>query len=253
MKRIAIALIALFSVARCYGQHTSGKVVYKETVKISLALEGTDLGEQASQFADMLPKEQSFTKELYFTDAASIYRAVEKKPDEEKYSQGGATIKINMDVPQDVIYRDLKNKKLVQQKEFMSRKFLITSDLEQKGWKMTGKQKMILGFPCQEATVMGDDSQKVTAWFTPAIPVSTGPGELATLPGLVLSVQIGKVYSIEAASVDFGDFDKKVLAKPTEGKKMTGKQFEVIMAEKRKELQEQFGGSGNVIIKVQNR
>lgn len=253
MKQITLTLIAFCTLSSAYAQHISGKVVYNETVKIALALEDIKMDGAASQFADMIPKEQSFKKELYFTDAASLYRASEKKPEEQNYKQGGAQIKINMDVPQDVVYRDIKEKKLVQQKDFMSRKFLVTSDFEKTDWKMTGRQKSILGYPCQEATTMGDDSQKIVAWFTPAIPVSTGPSEIGGLPGLVLSVQIGKVYTIEAASVDFNEFDKKILAKPMEGKKLTGKQFDAIMAEKRKEMQEQFGGNGNVIIKVQNR
>lgn len=253
MKQITLTLIAFCTFNSASAQHTSGKVMYNETVKISLALEDLKI-EGAEQFADMIPKEQSFKKELYFTEAASLYRAVAKDPEEENYKQGGGRqIKINMDVPQDVVYRDLKEKKLVQQKDFMSRKFLVSSEFEKTDWKMTGKQKSILGYPCQEATTMGDDSQKIVAWFTPAIPVSTGPSEVGGLPGLVLSVQVGKVYTIDAVSVDFKEFDKKILAKPTEGKKMTGKQFDAIMAEKRKEMQEQFGGNGNVIIKVQNR
>jgi GLPGLI family protein len=253
MKQLTLALITFCSFNCAFAQHTTGKVVYNETVKLTLALEDLKI-EGAEQFADMIPKEQSFKKELYFTDAASLYRAVAKDPKEENYQQGnGRQIKINMDVPQDVVYRDLKEKKLIQQKDFMSRKFLVTSDQEKFDWKMTGKQKLILGYPCQEATTMGDDSQKIVAWFTPAIPVSTGPSETGGLPGLILSLAIGKIYSIEAASVDFNEFDKKILAKPTQGKKMTRKQFEAIMTEKRKEMQEQFGGSGNVIIKVQNK
>jgi len=253
MKQLIIALIALSTSCHVFAQNTSGKVTYKETVNLRNAMKDIKLEGEAAQFAEMLPKEQAFTKELYFTEAASLYRATEKKAGTQDYNQGGATIKINMDVPQDIVYRDLKEKKVIQQKDFMSRKFLVTSDASKAEWKMTGKQKSILGFPCQEATMMGDDSQKVVAWFTPAIPVSAGPGEAGGLPGLILTLEIGEVYTIQATAVDFKEFDKKLVAKPTEGKKMTGKQFEAIMEEKRKEMQEQFGGKGNVTIKVQSR
>jgi GLPGLI family protein len=141
---------------------------------------------------------------------------------------------------------------VVQQKDFMGRKFLVTSEISKSDWKMTGQQKTILGYPCQQATIM-KDSEQVVAWFTPAIPVSTGPDEAGGLPGLILSLSIGKVYAIDAVSVELTEFDKKILTKPTEGKKMNKEQFEAIVKEKRKEIEGEGGGKGNVIIRVQNR
>jgi len=113
-------------------------------------------------------------------------------------------------------------------------------------------QKIILNYPCQEA-VLKDTSRKIVAWFTSAIPVSTGPNGYANLPGIILAADIdsGKV-AIAATNVELKDFDAKIMIKPTEGKKVTKEQFEKIKEEKRKEMQQEFGGNGNVIIKVRN-
>ena len=252
MKKLIITAIAVFGSVVAFAQQTTGKVIYKETVNLRASLEDVKIEGDAAQFADLLPKEQSFKRELYFTSAASLYRPMEKDGKENTYKEGGATININMNVPEEKTYRGMEDKKITQQKDFMGRKFLITSDISKPEWKMTGKQKRILGYPCQQATMM-KDSEQVVAWFTPEIPVSTGPAEAGGLPGLILSLEMGKVYTIDAVTVELKEFDKKLLSKPAEGKKMNKEQFEAIVKEKRKEMGGEGGGNGNVIIRVQNR
>jgi GLPGLI family protein len=251
MKKLIIATVVLCSSLAAKAQITSGTVSYKEIVKLDVALER----EGMEQFAELLPKEHSFNKTLYFTPEASLY-ITDKKVEDKKVSDGnGITRMISANMPEEKYYRDLKTNTAVTQRDFMSRKFLVTSDAKEKqSWKMTGKQKMILGLPCQQAT-MEKDSQQIVVWFTPAIPVATGPGELSGLPGLVLEASIGKMYVIEATSITPGAVDKKLMAKPAEGKKMTNQQFEAMMKEKTEEMRKEFGGSGNgnVIIRVEER
>ncbi|RYD57837.1 MAG: GLPGLI family protein [Sphingobacteriales bacterium] len=251
MKKLIIATIVLCSAFAAKAQVTSGTVSYKETIKLDIALEG-----EMAQFAEMLPKEHSFKKIMYFSPEASLY-VVDKKATEDKVKTEGNGIAamISANVPEEKYYRDLKNNTSTTQRDFMSRKFLVTSDAKSKqSWKMTGKQKQILGYPCQQA-IMQKDSQQIVAWFTPAIPVATGPGELSGLPGLILEATIDKMYIIEAVAVTPGAVDKKLFVKPTEGKKMTNEQFEAMMKEKTKEMEAQFGGggNGNVIIRVNER
>jgi GLPGLI family protein len=251
MKRLIIALAVTFTSFTGIAQTTSAKVTYKETIKLDIELEG-----DMAQFAAMLPKEQSFEKELHFTPEASVYKSAPKK--DEAPSQGGMIRQIMIDGAggEEIVFRDLKENKMVSQKEFMSRKFLVSGDARKSNWKMTGKQKTVLGYACQEA-VMEADSQKIIAWFAPAIPVGTGPREFGGLPGLILEANIGEMFAIAATEVKVGAADKKLLVKPTEGKKMTNKQFEDMMLEKTKEMQEERGGASggnrNVQIKVISR
>lgn len=246
MKKLILSAATLICFTATFAQTRSGTITYKETLKLDLNLEG-----DMAQFAELIPKETNFNKVLYFTPEVSVYEA-DKKATEKVNTDNSIKMMITSSMPQEKTYRDLKTNATVTQREFMSRKFLVTATAEKQPWKMTGKQKKILNLPCQQA-IMVKDSQEVEAWFTPAIPVATGPGDFAGLPGLVLEVSIGKMYHIEASSLQPGAVDKKLLSKPTEGKKMTGKQYEDMMREKTKEMQEQFGGmrNGNISIRVQ--
>jgi GLPGLI family protein len=248
MKKIILTLFTFACVLPVFAQVTSGKVTYKETIKIGLALEEH---EEAAQFAAMLPKEQSFQKILTFTPEASLYQP-DAKPADKPADQNPMSVIINMAMPQEKTYHDIKAGKTISQKEFMSRKFLVTGDAKKTTWKMTGQQKKILGYPCMQA-VTTKDSEQVVVWYTPAIPVSTGPMEANGLPGLVLGIEVGKLYSLEAVKLEPGNIDKKDIQKPTEGKKVTNEEYEKIVMEKTKEMAESMDGGRNVIIRTQTR
>ena len=129
--------------------------------------------------------------------------------------------------------------------------FVMTFDEEKTDWKLTGKQKTILGYPSQEAK-MKQDTTEIVAWFTPAIPVSSGPMGMNGLPGMILEMNYGKLITIEAKNVTAMAVDKSVLVKPKDGKKVTKDEMEAIIEEKTKEMQQQFGGDGKrVIIKME--
>ncbi|MBL0256494.1 MAG: GLPGLI family protein [Bacteroidetes bacterium] len=163
---------------------------------------------------------------------------------------GEGKIVIKMDEPDDCSYADLKDRKIYDQREFMSRQFLIESKFDEQIWKLTGNEKSILGYPCQEA-VLQDTNKKAIAWFTAAIPVSIGPNGYCNLPGLILSVDVnGGDQVMTATHVDLSTVDSKELSKPKEGKKMSKPEFRKMVAEKQKEMQEENGGGNNVIIRI---
>jgi len=250
MQKIFITLMAVATAGIAAAQ-TTGKITYDEKVKLEIKIEGNGEDDMLSS----LPKERTLQKELYFTPDASLYQSDKTKQKSQNIDQAteeGGHVMIKMNEPDDKVYCDLKNNKKIEQRDFMSRMFLIESDLKKMEWKITGNQKMILNYPCQEA-VLKDTGKKVTAWFTSAIPVSTGPNGYANLPGLILAADVdsGRV-TITASNAGLKDFDSKIMVKPTEGKKVTKEQFEKIKEEKRKEMQEEFGGNGNVIIKIRN-
>ena len=156
-----------------------------------------------------------------------------------------------MDGPDNKVYCDLKDKKKTEQRDFMSRQFLIETPFSASTWKLTGNQKSILNYSCQEA-VLQDTSRKVKAWFTSAIPVSTGPNGVCNLPGMVLEAEYnGGQQTYVAKSVSLEPVDNKLIVRPKEGKKVTREEFNAIVKEKEKEM----GGDGsgnNVIIRVKH-
>jgi GLPGLI family protein len=234
------------------GAQTTGIIRYEEKVKFEIKLDN----EHEKMMAD-LPKEHVSHHLLYYTPDATLYKNDQSKDsqkDIDRETEDGGRMMIKMQEPEESIFCDLKNHQLTEQRDFMSRKFLINSDIQAMNWKLTGNQKMILNYPCQEA-ILQDTSRKVVAWFTPAIANSSGPNGYANLPGMILLIEIANGKRVlNAVSVETKDFDPKILIKPTEGKKVTKESYNKIVDEKRKEMQEENGGSGggNVIIKIRN-
>jgi GLPGLI family protein len=218
-------------------ENTSGKVVYEELVKLDIKLEG-----DASQFAHMLPKERKSYKVLYFNENSSLYENKASEEDETmSMNSGHANVMIKMAEPENKVFTDLESKKQLEQREFMTRTFLIEGERTHT-WKMTGNQKMILDFPCQEA-VVEKDSIAYSVWFTPAIPVAAGPAEYNGLPGIILAVESSdEKRSITATSVDFVEPGNDLLKKPKKGKKVTRDEFEKIVEEKMIEMGAEHGG-----------
>lgn len=230
-------------------ESSSGKIYYEETSKLEIKLDG-----ESSQFAGMLPKERKSRKILYFSPESSLYQLNNEQREEETVSTEaeGATVMVKMIQPDDKFYTDLESKKTIEQRDFMSRIFLIENSIDASGWKITGNQKTILGYPCQEA-VQKKDSIVTVAWFAPSLPVTSGPGKYLGLPGIVLAVDVdhGK-RTIIATAIEPGPVGKDLLAKPKGGKKVTPEEYDQIVEEKRKEMEQQYSGSGGggVVIKI---
>lgn len=225
----------------------SGTVSYQEVRKLDLHFEG-DMPPPPG-----LPTEHTNKTLLLFTDAASLYQNDTLNSDNmniDRESEDGGRVFIQMAPPDNKIYFDLTGKKMVQQREFMQRKFLIEDAIVTEGWKLTGKQKMILNYPCSEATVT-DSTRTVSAWFTPAIPVSTGPSNYVGLPGLILEVNVNNGEQVITALSVSAEVNVNSIAKPKDGKKVTQAEFDKIVEEKLKEMGVD-GGRPGIVIKIEN-
>jgi GLPGLI family protein len=240
MKSTLFLLTALFLCKIAYPQeNTSGTVIYEEKVKLEIKLEG-----DAAQFANMMPKERTSEKVLIFTPDAALYeKNNEEKAENLDLGGQGANMVVKMVEPANKVYTDLNNKKQVEMKEFMTRFFLIESDM-QWSWKLTGNTKSFLNYTCQEATCE-DNGKKVTAWFTTEIPVSTGPANYAGLPGLILAIEKNDGnQTVTVKSIDLTPVAKDKLVKPDKGKKVTPEEYKKIVDEKMKEMGVQNGQGG---------
>ncbi|MFC2107059.1 GLPGLI family protein [Bacteroidota bacterium] len=213
----------------------SGKIIYKETQKLNIQLDG-----DGAQFADMLPKERTSYKSLIFNEDASLYEN-SKVEEEEGASHveesDGMMVQIQMVEPENKIFVDFDKKLSVEQREFMTRSFLIEKELSYIDWKITGGQKEILGYQCTEAVCKNSKGEEIKAWFTPQIPVSAGPDTLYNLPGIIVELNIADGdKTLTAMSIEDISIDKSQLKKPKKGKKVTHEEFKEIVAEKMKEM-----------------
>lgn len=255
MKKTQFAFALLFFTVLLHAQEAnngfllSGSVVYEEMIKMNIQLEGMD-----PQMADQLPKERTSEKVLHFSEEVSLFENHQKENMEEIVSEEGSGIVIKMFEPDNLTYTDLKNGQLIKQTEFMSRVFLIESELKAEKWKLTGKQLDILDYACQEA-IAEVEGKDVQVWFTSQIAVAAGPGPYSQLPGLVLAVDIDHgERTLMATRVDIEPLDKNVLKKPTKGKKVSPEEFEALVAEKMKEMGTEGDGPGGstqtMVIKI---
>jgi len=239
MKKTALTILGLLMVmfAISQGENTQGTIIFEEVDKIDIQIDN-----MTPEMAAMIPKENRNSTVLYFDENVSRYENYEAEGDASIIDESHGGVQIMISQPENIIYRDLSNNKVTEQTEFMTRVFLIESENEKDEWKITGKQKKILDFPCQEA-ISGEGDNTFTVWFTPAIPVSTGPGKFANLPGMVLEMEADSGNRIIIAkNITLAPVDSDKLKKPRKGKKVSDDEFKAIVAEKTKEM----GGEGNV-------
>ncbi|SDR66487.1 GLPGLI family protein [Formosa sp. Hel1_31_208] len=83
----------------------------------------------------------------------------------------------------------------------------------------------------------------VTAWYTPQIPVSTGPGEYHGLPGLILEVTADKTVML-CTKIIMNPKDKAEIQMPDKGEIVTRDEYNKIMKDKIEEMREMYGGRG---------
>ncbi len=247
MKKIILTFFVLsFGLSLLAQQDKNqGEVAYLETMKLSIHFEG-----MTEQMKERMPKERKSKQILYFNEEASSYQASKEQADEQVPGGRGMRIMMGGGNADNKVYLNFKDNLKIEQKEFMTRIFLIKGEIENGNWKLTGNQKMILDYPCQEATKM-TEKDTISAWFTPAIPVSAGPSNYVNLPGLVLEVNInnGKRMII-AQKIDFKEIDKKLISKPKKGKKVTKEEYKKIVDEKMKEMGMENGEGGTRTVRV---
>ncbi|WP_439553783.1 GLPGLI family protein [Flavobacterium macrobrachii] len=73
--------------------------------------------------------------------------------------------------------------------------YVIKKEIKRYDWILTSETKIIEGFTCYKATAVdivvnsaGTFSYPVTAWYSPQIPIKSGPLGITGLPGLILEI-----------------------------------------------------------------
>jgi GLPGLI family protein len=228
-----------------FAQNNEGVIVYSQTINMHRNLPN----EQMKQY---VPEFQTFESELFFKPTATLYKP--KKSDQPQEVQAGGSewsgMRMMMSRRRDntVVYRDLANSKHIEYTVFMDKEFLIegADPANSSNWKISGKQKMIAGYPCMSATrsdsAMGRP-REITAWFAPTIPVHSGPQAFGGLPGMILEMDTnqGQVV-ITAKSIEMKKLEDGLLVAPDKGKKVTREEYRKIVDERMKEMREQFRG-----------
>ena len=211
---------------------SSGRIYYEEKIKLDIKLEG-----DASQYSDMLPKERKSEKILSFSNEATLFENSKDIADDMTESpHEGVNIKMVIG-GDNRIFTDLKNQKIIEQRDFMNRMFLVEKELPKVDWKLTGNQKVILGYSCMEATKQDTAGVTTTVWFAPSLNIKGGPAGFCNLPGMVLEANIKDgSHTFLAKSIEPVNPAELKIKKPGEGKKVTEAEYKKIVSDKMKEM-----------------
>ncbi|MET3879035.1 GLPGLI family protein [Chitinophaga sp. OAE865] len=245
MKKIIFTLAAGGCLLTANGQQQQGRVLYERTIQMQMRMMGIGAGASAEAEPDnLLPHSRKEKLELLFGNGQSLRRAVEEDAPEEIADEGGMHIRMMVVGNNDVSYTSFSNNRVVEQREFAAKNYIITDSIHRLNWKMTGETRTILNYPCQQAVTQRigkrlmstvengqmksrevADTANITVWFTLAIPVPAGPDFQGQLPGLILAIDINNGATVYQALEVSPVADLAAIREPSKGKKVTEEQF----------------------------
>ena len=272
-----LVLALLFISSSIMAQDFQGIATYKSHRKIDIKLDSTQMNSEMHQsMLAMMKKQFEKTYNLSFNKEESIFKEEERL--EAPQPQGMVMVMVESG-GSDVMYKNTKEKRYVNQNESFSKLFLIQDKLEAINWELGSETKNIGDYTSYKATftrevevrangisVNGDkdlsNDEKpemkeitITAWYTPEIPVSAGPAEYYGLPGLILEVSDGTT-TMMCSKVVLNPKKSISIEEPTKGKKITQKKYDVMMEKKMKEMNERMrnnrerGDGHNIEIRI---
>ena len=278
-KTLLISCLALFISVVSNAQDFQGVAHYfsKTTVDMN-NFGGRQMSEEMKrQIAERMKSMFERNYVLTFNKEASIYKEEEQL---ETPGQGGRGFGRMMmgsfaGGPQ---YKNVKDNQMLQEQEFFGKQFLINDELQKLDWKLEGETKQIGQYLCMKATAVkkvegidftamrrrgpnrdnetkNDSTQTnepefempaeiiVTAWYTPQIPVSHGPGEYWGLPGLILEVNALRT-TILCSKIVINPKERTEINKPQKGKEVTQAEYNKIVKDKTEEMSQMFRRRG---------
>ncbi|MBS1508347.1 MAG: GLPGLI family protein [Bacteroidetes bacterium] len=242
MKKILLlagVLVAL-SAGLCMAQSTEGVIDFDFKVNMHRNIPKDNEGIKA-----MIPEFRTSQFQLFFSAGESLFKPVEEDDDEEASNNNGVQIKMRM--PLTEVYTNPADQQVIELREFMDKKYLVTDTLKASGWKLSAETKTILGYECKKATKVDTARKQTTVvWFTDKVRSSLGPDRYSSLPGTVLEVNINEGERIYIArKIDARSLKKGEIKIPSGGTPISGAAFRKMVDEQMKKM----GGSGGIIIR----
>ncbi|MEC3907649.1 GLPGLI family protein [Tamlana sp. 2201CG12-4] len=268
MKQLLIMVFALNIFSGALAQDFQGIATYKTKRRLDVKLDSTQMNSEMHQrMIAMLKKRFEKTYILSFNREASIYKEDEVL---EAPQTGGIRMMVISSQGSDILYKNIKEHRYTSQNEVIGKIFLIKDELKKLDWTLTSEVKNIGDYTCYKATTkrmvaivenrmringdrdMYDDTDEepqmkeveVMAWYTPQIPVSSGPARYYGLPGLILEVNDGE-ETIVCSKIVLNPDKKVAIKEPHKGKEINQEDFETIVEKKMEEQRNRFQNNRN--------
>lgn len=257
----------MFLTTSVIAQDFQGVATYKSKRKMDIQMDSTQMeSDMQKQMMEMLKKQFEKTYKLTFNKEESLYKEEEKL---EAPNTSGMQIVIAGAGGSDILYRNVKEQRYTNQNELMGKVFLIQDKLKPRDWVLGSETRNIGDYTCYKATttreqevresrmrINGEHDKEeeeveaepkmetitITAWYTPQIPINSGPGNYHGLPGLILEVNDG-TETVICSKIVMNPEDKVSISEPSKGKKITQEKFNEVMEEKMKEMRERYNSN----------
>ena len=277
--KLIISALAIIATTFSYGQQDfQGKAYYFSKTTMDMGnFGGREMSPDMKKRIEERMKsmfEKTFI--LTFNKEESIYKEEEKL----EAPGGGGMRFGGFSMTGGDQYKNVKENKLLIEQEFFGKQFLINDELKKLDWVMTAETKQIGKYMAMKATAVvevgnanimsafrgrgrggrdnadraiANDSTKsnnteiekpetqiVTAWYTPQIPINQGPAEYWGLPGLILEVSAGTT-TILCSKIVMNPGEKEEIKRPSKGKEVTQKEYADTVKEKMEEMSNMRG------------
>lgn len=253
-------------------QDFQGVATYQTKTKFSIDLSTSGIpADRIKMIEERMKSELEKTYTLNFNKVASIYKEEQKLTQSEGGPGGGGPgggMRFMMMGGSTTgnYYKNTSTKTSTKENEFSGKNFLVKDNLVSYNWKMEQETKMIGNYLCFKATTIVEMAEKkafnfrrpedrkeeekepekpkmesviVTAWYSLDIPVNHGPGDYWGLPGLILEISYGET-NIMCTKIVMNPKEKTNIEEPSKGKEVTDAEYNTIVEEKTKEMQERF-------------
>ncbi len=260
--RLLTLILCLLIAKSTLSQDFSGRAIYKTHRKSTIKLDSTTMAANPGiqeQLEAQMRKMFQKTFTLDFTKSESMYKEEQELDAPKVPSSNGAMVMLSgSNGGNDVLYKNLSEKRMANKKELMGKVFLIKDNLVSYDWKLTGETKNIGNYTCYKAEYEKEEEniqiemidgevkeekltkkRTIVAWYTPDVPISNGPNNYGGLPGLILEVNDGD-QTIVCSEIVLNPKEIKEIKEPTKGKIVTRKKFGDISKEKSKEMMDRF-------------
>ena len=266
MKKYLSLTLILFSITTFSQKKFEGKATYMSKRTLDMSRFGQMSEQQKKQMKARFKNFLEKTYTLSFNQSESSFKENVKL--DAPGTSGPSWSRSN---GQGSIYKNLKDKEMIEDIEQFSKRFRVMEEMELPQWEMSAETKQIGQYLCYKATMVRVDNsidwgsifsrrarnnqkkdsskttkdkeavklQKITAWYTPQIPVSAGPERYWGLPGLILEINAGRTTML-CTEIVINPEDVVEIKKPSKGKEVSRDEYNVMMKQKSEELRERF-------------
>lgn len=246
-----LLIVFIFTISGIQAQEFQGIATYKTQRKLDIQIDSTQVGGMQDEIMAMLKKQFEKTYILTFNKEESLYMEDESLAPP---SVGGSMVFVSNIGGSGELYKNIKAQRYVQESDLLGKLFLIQDSLKTNEWKLHSDTKNIGNYTCFKATLerevettFDDDSketQTVTAWYTPQIPVSNGPEKFQGLPGLILEISYDS-QTILCSKILLNPAKQITIKQPTTGDSVSQSEFDAISLKKMEEIESRYERSEN--------